>query len=103
MREKSAAIPTNENSGTVSVLHKGTEYKPKIKVRQLFLTGGKFTAKEINDRIGFNDARKVISDLRNKEHFKIKDVRLENNCKLYWLEQISQPTLFDQLQGGGTV
>lgn len=56
-------------------------------VRKLFLSGGKYTAREINEIIGFNDARKIISVLRNNEHWDIKDIRLDNGCKLYWLEK----------------
>lgn len=55
-------------------------------VRRLFLTGNKYTAKELNNLVGFNDARKVISTLRNSEGWDIRDVRLDNGCKLYWLE-----------------
>lgn len=55
-------------------------------VRRLFLSGGTYTAKEINERVGFNDARKVISTLRKRDCWKIKDVRLDTGCKLYWLE-----------------
>lgn len=56
-------------------------------VRKLFLSGGKYTAREINEIVGFNDARKIISVLRNNEHWDIKDIRLDNGCKLYWLEK----------------
>ena len=56
-------------------------------VRKLFLDGGKYTAMEINEIVGFNDARKIISVLRNNEHWDIKDIRLDNGCKLYWLEK----------------
>lgn len=55
------------------------------KIRSLFNSGYKYTAKELNALIGFNDARKVISVLR-QEGMNIKDIRLENQCKLYWLE-----------------
>ena len=55
-------------------------------VRRLFLNGGKYTAKEINNIVGFNDARKVISVLRNNEEWDIRDIRLDSGCKLYWLE-----------------
>lgn len=54
-------------------------------VRKLFLSGSKFTAKELNSLAGTNDARKLISVLRNKEGWKIEDCRLSNSCKLYWL------------------
>lgn len=56
-------------------------------VRKLFLSGEKFTAKEINELVGFNDARKVISDLRHKEGMNILDIRLADSCKLYWLAE----------------
>ncbi len=56
-------------------------------VRRLFLTGGKFTAKDINSLAGTNDARKLISVLRHKEGWKIEDCRLSNGCKLYWLAE----------------
>lgn len=56
-------------------------------LRKLFLTGDKFTAKEINHLAGTNDARKLISVLRNKEGWKIEDIRLSNGCKLYWLTE----------------
>ena len=55
-------------------------------VRKLFLSGGKFTARRLNELVGFNDARKAISRLRNDEGWKIEDCRLSNGCKLYWLK-----------------
>ncbi len=56
-------------------------------VRKLFLSGGKFTAKELNSLAGTNDARKIISVLRNKEGWKIEDSRLSDGRKLYWLAE----------------
>lgn len=55
-------------------------------VRAIFLSGRKVTAKEINAETDSNDARRVISTLRNKEGWDIKDMRLEDGEKLYWLE-----------------
>ena len=55
------------------------------KIRGLFNSGNKYTAKQINALIGFNDSRKVISVLRS-EGMDIRDLRLENQCKLYWLQ-----------------
>ena len=52
-----------------------------------FLSGDKFTAKQLNALVGFNDARKTISVLRHKEGWKIEDCRLSNGCKLYWLAE----------------
>ena len=55
-------------------------------VRSIFLSGRKVTAKEINAETNSNDARRVISNLRNDEGWNIKDVRLDDRRKLYWLE-----------------
>ena len=55
-------------------------------VRAIFLSGRKITAKEINAETNSNDARRVISTLRNDEGWDIKDVRLDDRRKLYWLE-----------------
>lgn len=60
-------------------------------VRNLFLSGGKFTAKEINSLTGTNDARKLISILRHKEGWDIVDIRLANGCKIYWLAEKGGP------------
>lgn len=56
------------------------------KVKALFLSGGQYTASEINRICGGNDARKYISQLRNQELMNICDLRLKNGCKLYWYE-----------------
>lgn len=58
----------------------------KQQVRSIFLTGRKVTAREINAETNSNDARRVISTLRNDEGWDIKDVRLDDRRKLYWLE-----------------
>ena len=55
-------------------------------VRSIFLSGRKVTAREINAETNSNDARRVISTLRNDEGWNIKDVRLDDKRKLYWLE-----------------
>ena len=55
-------------------------------VRSIFLSGRKVTAKEINAETNSNDARRVISTLRNDEGWDIKDVRLDDRRKLHWLE-----------------
>ena len=55
-------------------------------VRAIFLSDRKVTAKEINAETNSNDARRVISTLRNDEGWDIKDVRLDDRRKLYWLE-----------------
>ena len=56
-----------------------------IQVRSIFLSGRKVTAKEINSETNSNDARRVISTLRNVEGWNIVDCRLPDNRKLYWL------------------
>jgi hypothetical protein len=52
--------------------------------RKLFLSGGKFTAKELNQLTGSNDARKYISRLR-AEGWDIEDMRQDDGSKIYWL------------------
>lgn len=56
-------------------------------VRSIFLSGRKVTAKEINAKTNSNDARRVISTLRNDEGWNIVDCRLPDNRKLYWLAE----------------
>lgn len=80
----------NQQNNSKYLVHdytdKGTNSSRNIRsVRKLFLTGGKFTAKQLNALVGFNDARKTISVLRHKEGWQIEDCRLSNGCKLYWL------------------
>lgn len=55
------------------------------KVRVIFMRGEKLSAIEINRLCQTNDARKIISTLRNKEGWNIQDIRQANGCKLYWL------------------
>lgn len=63
------------------------------KIRALFLTGGKYTAKQLNALCGFNDSRKAISVLR-ANGMNIQDIRLQNGCKLYWyVRDVNQLTL----------
>lgn len=63
------------------------------KIRALFLTGGKYTAKQLNALCGFNDSRKAISVLR-ADGMNIRDIRLQNGCKLYWyVRDVNQLTL----------
>lgn len=84
-KKKKAASTTTHSPHTEN---KGTDSIRNIQsVRKLFLTGGKFTAKEVNLLCHTNDARKLISTLRNDEGWKIEDIRLSNGCKLYWLAE----------------
>ena len=55
-------------------------------IKALFRSGKKFTAMRINQLTGSNDGRKVISELR-RSGWNIKDIRLSNGCKLYWLAE----------------
>lgn len=64
-------------------------------VRSIFLSGRKVTAKEINAETNSNDARRVISTLRNDEGWKIADYRLPDRTKLYWLEQDKRQASID--------
>lgn len=77
----------NDNSNLIAEHdYKSTDSARNIQsVRKLFLSGGKFTAKELNSLAGTNGARKLISVLRNDEGWQIEDCRLPNGCKLYWL------------------
>ena len=99
MEDKRKAAPIAYDKNGIQGQYKDNEYYPKRQVRLLFLSGRKLTAREINREIGFNDARKVISDLRHKEGWRIRDVRLNNGCKLYWLDKDNQPTLFGKEVG----
>lgn len=84
MRAKKKAASTTANLNDRS---KDTGSSRIIQqVRAIFLSGRKVTAKEINAETDSNDARRVISTLRNKEGWDIKDMRLEDGKKLYWLE-----------------
>lgn len=64
------------------------------KIKALFLSGNKYTAKQLNSMLGFNDSRKAISVLR-QDGMNIQDVRTQNRCKLYWyVENSNQLSLF---------
>ncbi len=60
--------------------------RPIQSLNEKAVSGRKVTAKEINTETNSNDARRVISTLRNDEGWDIKDVRLDDRRKLYWLE-----------------
>lgn len=84
MEEKKKAASTTAN--LLNNRNKDTSSSQiKQLVRKLFLGGGKYTSKDLSTLTNGNDSRKVISDLR-KEGWNIKDVRLDDNRKLYWLE-----------------
>lgn len=84
MKEKKKAVSTTAN--LLNNRSKDSKSSRIIQqVRSIFLSGRKVTAKEINAETNSNDARRVISTLR-KEGWNIKDVRLNDRRKLYWLE-----------------
>lgn len=84
LRKKAVSSTTH----SLNLHDKGNDSARLIQsVRKLFLSGGKYTAKEINSLCQTNDARKFISILRNDEGWKIEDCRLSNGCKLYWLAE----------------
>lgn len=71
------------------------KYTKRQIVLNLFRTGRRFFAAELNKEAGFNDARKVISILRRKG-FVISDLRLEDGRKMYWLSSCdTQLSLFN--------
>lgn len=85
MKEKKKAVSTTAN--LLNNRSKDNKSSRIIQqVRSIFLSGRKVTAKEINAETNSNDARRVISTLRNDEGWDIKDVRLDDRRKLYWLE-----------------
>ena len=85
MKEKKKAASTTANLQHRSGNEDSKSSRIKQQIRKLFLDGGKYTSKDLNTLTGGNDSRKVISDLR-KEGWNIKDVRLDDRRKLYWLE-----------------
>lgn len=79
--------------------HKDSIFSLKSKVLSILNSGERVTAKELNRRLYFNDARKVISTLR-QEHFPICDYRLLDGSKVYFLKPDNQLNLFEELKGG---
>lgn len=58
----------------------------RAKIKAIFRSGKKFTARKINQLTGSNDARKSISTLR-RDGWRIQDMRLPDGSKLYWLAE----------------
>ncbi len=80
-KERAANATPQESRG------KGKRYYTPLKeIRSLFLSGGTYTARELNHLTGSNDARKCISVLRHDEDMNIVDVRGAHGCKSYWLD-----------------
>ena len=61
----------------------------------LLRRGQRITATEANGMFRFNDTRKMISDLR-KDGYDIKDYRLTDGRKVYYMVQDRQLSLFDE-------
>lgn len=87
----------NENGATaktITPVTKVIKLSNIARVRNIFLSGRKVTAKDLNTEIGFNDARKVISDLRGLGMI-IHDYRHKDGHKDYWANKdIGQLELF---------
>lgn len=82
MAEK-AKSPAGEQG--LMIQNKDTySYRIIASIKQLFKSGRKLTAIEINEITHSNDARKVISTLR-ADGWNIQDIRFPDNRKLYWL------------------
>lgn len=61
----------------------------------LLRRGQRITAAEANGMFRFNDTRKMISDLR-KDGYRIKDYRLADGRKVYYMREDRQLSLFDE-------
>lgn len=61
----------------------------------LLRRGHRYTAVDTNSLFHFNDARKIISDLR-KDGYKILDYRLADGRKVYYMQEDRQLSLFDE-------
>lgn len=97
-KRKKAATTTTYSSNCES---KGNHSSQIIRqARSIFLSGRKVTAVELNEEIGFNDARKVISTLRNNEGWNIQDFRLDDGRKLYWLKSDDRQLSLFGTKGG---
>lgn len=70
--------PIRKDSGSARTIQK---------IRQLFLTGHSFTARELNVLAGLDDARKVIPVLRSMGGWPIVNCRLSDRRKMYRLEK----------------
>ncbi len=99
MKEKKKAASTTANLQHRSGNKDSKSSRIIQQVRSIFLSGRKVTAKEINAETHSNDARRIISTLRNDEGWKIADCRLPDRTKLYWLEKDKRQMSFDR-EGG---
>ena len=86
MKNEKAVLPAPENRC------KDSTFSLKSKVLSV-LKSEKITAVMLNRRFGFNDARKVISDLR-ASGYPVSDYRLPDMRKVYFLKESPQLDLF---------
>ena len=87
MKEKKKAASTTANLQHRSGNKDSKSSRIIQQVRSIFLSGRKVTAKEINAETNSNDARRVISTLRNDEGVGwIENTSKDDRRKLYWLE-----------------
>ena len=79
---------TNEKGSQMAaspeMQNKDTDFSVTAKVLRIFLSGQKVTAFGVNQAVGFNDARKAISTLR-QSGYPIADYRLTDQRKVYYL------------------
>ena len=86
---KGAFAPSQmQNKGSKTFVRKQT-------MLNLLRRGYRYTAVDTNSLFHFNDARKIISDLR-KDGYKILDYRLADGRKVYYMQQDRQLSLFDE-------
>jgi hypothetical protein len=91
-RKLSTAALPKKNGGT-DTKNKGAKFHTIRQIRLLFLSGGSYTARQINALANCNDARKCISNLR-AGGMNIKSIWLDKpRCKLYWHELDDRATL----------
>ena len=81
--EKRDIIPQSEQK------NKGGDFSLKKKVLSVLESGGRVTAIGLNKAFAFNDARKILSCLRQDGH-PIIDVRLPDGRKMYFLKPDGQ-------------
>lgn len=87
--EKGAFAPSQmQDKGSKTFVRKQT-------MLNLLRRGHRYTAVDTNSLFHFNDARKIISDLR-KDGYKILDYRLADGRKVYYMQEDRQLSLFDE-------
>ena len=88
-REKGAFAPSQmQDKGSKTFVRKQT-------MLNLLRRGQRITATEANGMFHFNDTRKMISDLR-KDGYRIKDFRLADGRKVYYMQEDRQLSLFNE-------